>query len=235
MSGATRPAGGQDVRVTAVLILDFDGTVLDTERPAYRAAAELWAEHGIEVTVEEWAWRIGTNGHDDPFTELQKRLGRTLDPALNERRIARKNQLTDEAPINPGVLTWLDEADRLGVPVGIASSSPASWVERNLARHGLRERFRCLACCDGVLPPKPDPSPFRHAVEQLGGDPRLSVAVEDSEHGVAAASTAGLYTVAVPHDLTAHMDLSAADVVVASLEELSLAQALSGAARRASS
>ena len=217
--------------MTAVLVLDFDGTVLDTEWAAYRAAAELWADHGIEVTIQDWAWRIGTNGHDDPFTELQKVLGRTLDPALNERRIARKNALTDEAPLNPGVLAWLDEADRLGVPVGIASSSPASWIERNLARLGLRDRFACLACAD-ALPAKPDPTSFRHAVEALGGDPARSVAVEDSEHGVVAAVGAGLYTVAVPHRLTAHMDLTRAHEVVPSLEHLTLAEALARAARR---
>jgi HAD superfamily hydrolase (TIGR01509 family) len=218
--------------VNPVLVLDFDGTVLDTEWPAYRAAYELWAAFGFEVTPQEWAWRIGTAGHDDPFTELQRWLGRELDPALNERRIARKNQLTDEAPLNPGIEAWLDEADQLGVRVGIASSSPESWVERNLARLGLRERFHCLACCSDQLPAKPDPTSYRHAVEQLGGDPARSVAVEDSEHGVTAATGAGLYVIAVPHDLTAHMDLSGADVLVDSLDQLSLADALERARRR---
>ncbi|MCU1483752.1 MAG: phosphoglycolate phosphatase [Actinomycetia bacterium] len=217
--------------MTAAVIFDFDGTILDTERPAYQAAAELWAEHGIDLTIEDWAWRIGTSGHADPFTELQHRLGRALDPALNERRIARKNQLTDEAPLNPGVLAWLDEAERLGVPVGIASSSPSSWIERNLARLGLRDRFSCLACVD-VHPAKPDPTSFRHAVEELGGDPERSVAVEDSEHGITAARGAGLFVVAVPHDLTAHMDLTGADAVVTSLDDLTLGQALAQAATR---
>lgn len=218
--------------MTAALVLDFDGTVLDTEWPAFTAAAELWADHGIEVTVQDWAWRIGTNGHDDPFTELEKRLGRPLDPALQERRIARKNELTDQAPLNPGVLAWLEDAERLGVPVGIASSSPVSWIERNLLRLGLRDRFSCLACAGEVLPPKPDPASFRHAIDQLGADPALSVAVEDSEHGVAAAVAAGLYTVAVPHRLTAHMDLDRAHVVVGSLEQLTLAETLDHARRR---
>jgi HAD superfamily hydrolase (TIGR01509 family) len=218
--------------VSAVLVLDFDGTVLDTEWPAYQAAAELWASFGIELTVADWAWRIGTAGHDDPFVELQRRLGHPLDPALNEQRIARKNQLTDEAPLNVGVLAWLDEAEALAVPVGIASSSPQVWVERNLARLGLRERFGCLACCGDALPAKPDPTSYRHAVEQLGGDPAASVAVEDSAHGVMAARDAGLFVVAVPHDLTSHMDLTGADAVVDSLEAFSLGDALERARRR---
>jgi len=219
--------------VTAVLVLDFDGTVIDTEWPTYRAAAELWADFGIELTIEDWAWRIGTNGHDDPFVELEHRLGRRLDPALQERRIARKNQLTDAAPRRPGVQRWLDDAHRLGVPVGIASSSPLSWIERNLTRLGLLDRFACFACVD-ELPAKPDPTSFRHAVEQLGGEPELSVAVEDSEHGVTAAVEAGLFTVAVPHALTSHMDLSAAHVQLTSLEELSLEDALARARTRRS-
>lgn len=215
-----------------MLVLDFDGTVLDTEWPAYRAAAEMWTEFGIELTVADWAWRIGTAGHDNPFVELEKRLGRPLDPALDARRVARKNQLTDEAPLNAGVLGWLEEAEALGVRIGIASSSPQAWVERNLERLGLRGRFGCLACCGDVLPAKPDPSSYRHAVEQLGGDPDRSVAVEDSEHGVTAASGAGLYVVAVPHQLTSHMDLSGADVVVETLEVLSLGDALERARTR---
>jgi HAD superfamily hydrolase (TIGR01509 family) len=218
--------------VAAVLVLDFDGTVLDTEWPAYQAAAELWASFDVELTVSDWAWRIGTAGHDDPFVELQRRLGHPLEPALNEQRIARKTELTDQAPLNGGVLEWLDEAESLGVAVGIASSSPQFWVERNLERLGLRERFGCLACCGDALPAKPDPTSYRHAVEQLGGDPAASVAVEDSAHGVMAASDAGLFVVAVPHDLTSHMDLTAADAVVDSLVELSLADALERARRR---
>jgi HAD superfamily hydrolase (TIGR01509 family) len=221
--------------VTAVLVLDFDGTVLDTEWPAFRAAAELWEAHGEELTLEAWCGRIGTHTELNPFAELEQRLGRRLDPDLQRQRIARKNALTDEAPVNPGVLAWLDEAERRGIRVGIASSSPSSWVERNLTRLGLRERFHCLACCGDDMPAKPDPASFRHAVDVLGGDPRESVAVEDSEHGVVAARAAGLFTVAVPHDLTRHMDLSAADVVVASLEDLTLADALDQARRRASS
>jgi beta-phosphoglucomutase-like phosphatase (HAD superfamily) len=48
------------------------------------------------------------------------------------------------------------------------------------------------------------------------------VALEDSSHGVRAAKTAGLWCVAVPHDLTRDSDLSAADLVVDSLAEVSL-------------
>ena len=112
--------------MAAVLVLDFDGTVLDTERPAFRAAAEMWEAHGEKLTLELWSGRIGTQTELNPFAELEQRLGRRLDPALQQQRIARKNALTDEMPLNPGIFDWLDDAERLGVRVGIASSSPSS-------------------------------------------------------------------------------------------------------------
>jgi len=49
---------------------------------------------------------------------------------------------------------------------------------------------------------------------------------------VNAAVEAGLFTVAVPHDLTAHMDLSNADLVLDALDQLTLADALERSRRR---
>lgn len=218
--------------MAAVLVLDFDGTVLDTEWPAYRSWAEIFEAHDQELTIRSWAVRIGVQHELDALEELEGLVGHALDPDLRRQRDVRKNELTEAAPLNPGVLQWLDDAERLGVPVGIASSSPPAWVEHHLARLGLRHRFGCLACFDEVTPSKPDPTSYRRAVEQLGGDPARSVAVEDSHHGVAAATAAGLFTVAVPHVLTVHMDFTAADVVIETLADLSLEDALARAAQR---
>jgi putative hydrolase of the HAD superfamily len=129
-------------------------------------------------------------------------------------------------------LTWLTDADRMGLPVAIASSSPVEWVVGHLRRLGMAERFAALVCRDDLVPPKPDPTSFREACLRLGAEPRWSVAVEDSRHGVDAAVAAGLFTVAVPHGLTADLDLSAADLLVPSLASLSLADALALARTR---
>ncbi|HEX3542711.1 MAG TPA: HAD-IA family hydrolase [Acidimicrobiales bacterium] len=216
----------------ACLVLDFDGTILDTEAPVYQSWAELWAEQGVELARGEWQSVIGTDAGFDPWAELETRLGRRVDPSLAARRRARRDELQLAYEPREGVLAWLEEADALGVPVAIASSSPVEWVEGHLARLGLRPRFAVMVCRDEIVPPKPDPTSYREACLKLGADPRRSVAVEDSVHGVAAAVAAGLYTVAVPHGLTDDLDLSAADLVTTTLEGLSLAAVLAKAARR---
>ena len=217
--------------VRAVLVFDFDGTIADTEMPLFVAWSELYAQHGVPLDLERWQSIIGTDDDFDPWDELVAHAG-PLDPALNRARQRRRDALIHEAGLRPGIQQWLDDAERLGVPVGIASSSPPSWVEHHLERLGLRDRFGCLARADGVLPGKPDPTSYRHAVEQLGGDPALSVAVEDSPNGVRAAVGAGLYTIAIPHDLTRALDLTDAHEVHDSLESVSLEAALHRSASR---
>jgi phosphoglycolate phosphatase-like HAD superfamily hydrolase len=54
------------------LVMDFDGTILDTEEPVYRSWAELWFEHGYELSLADWQAMIGTEATFDPWAELQR-------------------------------------------------------------------------------------------------------------------------------------------------------------------
>ncbi len=207
--------------MTRALILDFDGTVLDTERAVYQGWADLYERHGQVLDLARWQQIIGTDQEPDHWAELEALVG-PLDPGLAAWRRTRRDELIHAEAVRPGVLRWLDDAEALGIPVGIASSSPIDWVTSHLDRLDLGHRFACLACCNEVIPAKPDPTSYRLACEALHADPRRSIAVEDSPHGVAAAKDAGLFVVATPHPLTAPLDFSRADVVVDSLDDLSL-------------
>jgi beta-phosphoglucomutase-like phosphatase (HAD superfamily) len=117
------------------------------------------------------------------------------------------------------------------VPVGVASNSPGSWCEDHLARLGLRHLIGPVVTVDRVAQPKPHAEPYLLACELMGADPAASVAVEDSEVGVASAVAAGLFTVAVPHPLTAGHDLSAAHLQLETLAGVTLADLTNFAAR----
>jgi len=217
----------------ACLVLDFDGTILDTEEALFRSWAELWDEHGHRLDRADWQRNIG--GGDapfDPWSELESRVARPLDPALHERRRLRRDEIQALEPVHPGVLDWLNQAAALGLPVGVASSSPHQWVHGQLELLGIRPRFATLVCRSDEVPAKPAPISYRVACARLEADPARSVAVEDSPRGVAAAVSAGLYTVAVPHPLTQDLDLSAAHLQVESLVEVSLADVLVSALSR---
>jgi HAD superfamily hydrolase (TIGR01509 family) len=141
------------------------------------------------------------------------------------RRLARERELAEALPVLPGIEEWRAEARRLGLKLGIASSSTRRWVEGHLERLELGG-WDCIRCREDVARPKPDPDLYLAVLECLGIGPAEAIAVEDSFNGLTAAKAAGLFTVAVPCSLTAHMDLGAADLRLDSLAERSLAEVL---------
>jgi HAD superfamily hydrolase (TIGR01509 family) len=113
----------------------------------------------------------------------------------------------------------------LGLRLGIASSSRHRWVDGHLERLGL-EGFECVRCRDDVERAKPFPDLYLAVCACLGVEPERAVALEDSANGIAAAKAAGLRCVAVPNPMTVDLDLSAADLRLASLADLSVADLL---------
>jgi len=211
-----------------LLVFDFDGTILDTEVPVYDAWQEIYVEHGVELAFEKWATCIGTADTFDPCVDLQEALGRVLDAAaLTARHRTRTDALIAAEAVRPGVREYVAEAGRLGLTLGVASSSSRRWVEGHLTRLGLREAFSVVRCADDVPHVKPDPALYQAVLDATGVTPADALALEDSPNGVLAAKRAGLTCVAVPNPLTARLDLGGADLRLGSLAEIPLATLLS--------
>lgn len=204
------------------VVFDFDGLVLDTEFCEYSTAAAVFADHGEELPLELWRTFIGTTDHPHWADILEDRLGHGVDRAVlvPQRHLA--NWACARAlDLLPGVGELVAALVDAGVPLAVASSSPAEWVTGHLAERGLLDAFTAVCTGDEVLRTKPDPALYRLACERLGVEPSAAVAVEDSVHGVTAARAAGMRAVAVPSTLTSGMDFAHADLVVGSCAELS--------------
>ncbi len=75
---------------------------------------------------------------------------------------------------------------------------------------------------DGTCPAKPAPDLYLRACESLEVRPEEAIAFEDSPNGIAAAKAAGLWCVAVPHEITRGLDLARADLVLPTLAGVNL-------------
>jgi beta-phosphoglucomutase-like phosphatase (HAD superfamily) len=69
---------------------------------------------------------------------------------------------------------------------------------------------------------KPDPELYLAAVAALGVEPQHALAIEDSRHGLIAAKAAGLKCVVVPNTITRGLDFREADLVLESLQGVTL-------------
>ncbi|MFN0089715.1 MAG: HAD family hydrolase [Acidimicrobiales bacterium] len=207
------------------LIFDFDGLILDTEWPVYRSIAAEFERHGLTYALESWVHVVGTSHDVDWAGELEHRLARAVNREEAERRRrTRFAELMAAAAVLPGVLDLLDAADAAGIAVGVASSSPRSWVAGHLADHGLAGRFDAVITLDDVGVAKPAPDLYLAALAALAVPAAGAVALEDSAHGCTAAKAAGIRVVAAPNAVTAGLDFAHADLLVPSLAALSLAE-----------
>ena len=210
------------------IIFDFDGTIVDTETPAYEAWRSVFEDYGCELPVEVWADCIGTaDSGFDPFLYLGEQVGRQLDrqAVQAERRHRNRELMVRQEPL-PGVREWLQDGTDLGMKFGIASSSPRRWIIPLLSQFELSDWFHAVAAGDEVLKTKPDPQVYRLAAQRLGVKPSQAIAIEDSPNGVMAAVAAGLLCVAVPNTMTAGLDFQQADFVFPSLADISLSKLL---------
>ena len=131
-------------------------------------------------------------------------------------------ELLNDAPVLPGVVDYLDAADRRGMKLAVASSSSRDWVEGHLTRLGLIQRFEAICTKDDVPRVKPDPALYLLAAERLGVSVQRALVLEDSRNGLLAAKAAGVRCVVVPNAVTSGLNFDEADYWLMSLDEMSL-------------
>ncbi|MFC5530589.1 HAD family hydrolase [Cohnella yongneupensis] len=207
------------------VVFDLDGTLLDTETCAYEAICDIYAEHGQELPLATWALAIGTHGGFDPYAYLEEKSGKKLDHAeIRKQFHDLHKERVGQLVLRPGVLDRLEEARRLGLRIGLASSSDREWIENNTKMLGIRDYFEVICSADDVERVKPDPALYLLAVEALGVTGAEAIAIEDSMNGLRAAKAAGLVALVTPNPVTSHMDFTGADLIVDSLTDVTFAE-----------
>ena len=82
--------------------------------------------------------------------------------------------------------------------------------------------FDAIVTRNEVKVAKPDPSIYIEASRQIGVDPSLCLAIEDSRVGMESARSAGMYTVAVKTVWSTPDDFEASNEVVDKLADIDL-------------
>ena len=210
------------------LLLDFDGTMVETESASYAAWRETLAGHGYDLTVPAWIGAVGTLNGVDPVALLQAHTGVAIDgDDLRARARARHHELVATEQLRDGVQLLVDDARDAGLHTAIVTAASSWWVRTHLTRLGIDEHWEHVIAADGdITRAKPSPVLYHEAASLLQIDPAQAVVVEDSLNGIRAAKAAGMTCVAFPNPITATLDLSEADLVVDDLGGLGLGELL---------
>lgn len=179
----------------AALLLDLDGTLLDTAPDMGGALNRLRAEHGLEPldaatirpVVSHGAMRLVSLGFPgaagDEFERLRLRF---LD--LYAQNLAIGTRLF------PGFEDVLALVEARGLPWGIVTNKPGWLTDPLLAALGLAGRAACIVSGDTLAERKPHPLPLLHAADVIGVAPGRCLYVGDAERDIQAGRAAGMVT-----------------------------------------
>lgn len=210
------------------IVFDFDGLIIDTETPAYEAFREVFHTYGVELSLDTYAQCIGTTfAVFNPFNYLTERLGREIGiEAVKLQVEERHQQLLEQATLRPGVLDYLNFAQENGLRIGLATSSPLSWINPYFDRFDLRPYFNSITTADEVANVKPDPELYLKSLAKLDVAGSEAIAFEDSLNGLLAAKAAGLHCTIVPNPSTQHFPFRHHDLMLGSMDEMPLADVI---------
>ncbi|RFC65431.1 HAD family phosphatase [Fulvimarina endophytica] len=178
-----------------LMIFDCDGVLVDSEIIAADVQAKLIAEYGIEMSAEDLASRFAGLTFPMILERISEESGQPISASLIDRSDAEVDRrLAEEVEELPGVREAVEAFAARGVPYCICSNSSSKRLELELDHVGLWDYFTPHVFSAGEVGTKkgkPAPDVFLHACKTFGVSPSETFVVEDSVHGVAAASAAG--------------------------------------------
>ncbi|MGW0767978.1 HAD family hydrolase [Streptomyces sp. NPDC002676] len=216
---AAEPRTAEDSTLEAVL-LDMDGTLVDTEGFWWDVEVEVFAALGHPL---DDSWRHVVVG--GPMTRsagfLIEATGAdiTLDDLTVLLNEGFEDRIGRALPLMPGAARLLAELREHAVPTALVSASHRRIIDRVLTVLGPHH-FDLSIAGDEVSRTKPYPDPYLLAAAGLGVNPVRCAVVEDTLTGVTAAEAAGCRVVAVPS--VAPIAPAERRTVVTSLEEVDL-------------
>ncbi|MGQ0428691.1 MAG: phosphoglycolate phosphatase [Gammaproteobacteria bacterium] len=175
------------------VLLDLDGTLLDTAPDMADALNRLRADEGlaslpferIRPHVSHGARRLIRVGFGEP------------DPSRCESLRARyldiyRQGLVIRTCLFDGFDEVLAALERAGVRWGVVTNKPGWLTVPLLEQLGLAARSACIVAGDTLPERKPHPLPLLHAAGLLGLEPRECLYLGDAERDVQAARNAGM-------------------------------------------
>jgi beta-phosphoglucomutase-like phosphatase (HAD superfamily) len=183
----------------AAVLLDMDGTLVDSEAVYAEAIARYMASRGVVLDERERSFVIG-HAWQDIYTELRvaERVGIDL-VTMQRGAIAMRVGMRAEGlelHVLDGARELVATVAALDVPIGVVSGSCRAELGEAIELLGIAQHLRVVLGSEDYPRGKPAPDGYLAAARVLDVAPARCLVFEDSKAGVASALAAGMRVVA---------------------------------------
>jgi HAD superfamily hydrolase (TIGR01509 family) len=184
-------------RVLKGLLLDLDGTLIDTAAANFGAYSAALAEAGIIVDPQAVAAAAAGRHWSEFLSGLIEAAGAGAEPEVVARRKGELyRQMLGATRLNEPLVA-LVASSRPHLRSALVTTASAASVHALLRLHGISGLFDVVVTGEDVSRRKPDPEAYRLAVARLGLAAEECLAFEDSDVGVASATAAGIAVIRI--------------------------------------
>jgi phosphoglycolate phosphatase len=207
-----------------LLVLDVDGTIVDSQALIVEAQGRAFAACGLEAPTRERSLSIVGLSLLEAFTALVGPSG-PVERLAQEYRTAFAALRADPAwqePLFPGMAEMIGRlARRDDVVLGIATGKSRRGVAHLVERHGWDRVFATIQTADDA-PSKPDPGMLLQAMAETGIGPERATMLGDTTFDMDMARAAGMRPIGVDwgyHPVAALRE-AGAETLISCIDEL---------------
>ncbi|GAB4514573.1 MAG: HAD family hydrolase [Anaerolineae bacterium] len=180
------------------VILDVDGTLVDSNDAHASAWLSALQAYGYDVTFDNIRPLIGMGGDNLLPAAVQVTQDSEIGQEIaKERRKVYKTVYLPNVKAFPKVRELVAHLQQAGLQLIAASSGEESEVEANLHKAGVEDLVTDYTSSDDVENSKPEPDILEAALEKLGCSPKQAVMIGDSPYDIQAAQKLGLPIIAL--------------------------------------
>lgn len=190
-----------DLKNIKALLIDLDGTLVDSMPLLYSVYREFLHKLGVEGTKEEFDALVGPTLNEAMIILNQRHhFGRGPEELVSEYQELLYHHYTQNLKLFVGARSFLKYAKECGLKLALVTSATEKLALGFLNAEGIENDFDVIVTAKGLQKGKPHPDIYRKALFLMGILPDEAVAVEDSINGIASATSAGIYTLYLNHD-----------------------------------
>jgi len=185
-------------RALRTILLDVDGTLIDSNDAHTRAWVDSLAAHGYAVTFDHVRPLIGKGGDKilpelvglDPDSGEAERIGETRGEIFLERELPTLRA-------TPGARALLERMLADGYELVVATSAKSDEVRALLTQAGVADLIQLASSADDADRSKPDPDIVQAALHLSGSQASHSAMIGDTPYDLEAAARARVPAIAL--------------------------------------
>lgn len=204
------------------IIFDMDGVLLDSEPMHQEIIYETFQLKGIPFDKAYIQTLTGMSAF--PMWEKVKRDAQRTESVEELMQFHRdyffKRLPEMKVPLVPHIKEVLEKFKNEGKHLSLASSSGRKLIDIFTQQTNIAHYFEVIMSGDDVQYSKPNPEIFLKVAQWYGLPATQFTVIEDSTNGVKAAKSANMKCIGFDNPLSGGQDLSQADLLIHSMQEL---------------